>query len=235
MRHKLILSLMLLGLLALAIGGLPHRYGKNYSETLFQRTLLTFTFTQTLSGVISVFQSTQFAIQPAGMGVNFSAGEILSPLKNLLQKFSGILITCLIFAGLQKMLLQFTASFFMLLLLGATIFYLIVSIWHTKKSWKEFAQQFATRCCLVVLLFYLFIPLTAAASALLDFFYFQGEFQKTYKTMESIGQQMDAEVPTSLESNTKDVGFFERWKTFFSNHLNIKEKMVAQKYLWAIS
>ena len=84
---KMGLTLALLGLLALAMAGIPNRYAKNYSDNLFQRTLITFTFTQTLSGVISVFQSTQFALQPAGMGVNFSAGEILGPLKNILKKF----------------------------------------------------------------------------------------------------------------------------------------------------
>ncbi len=219
------ISFALLGLLVLAMAGVPNRYGKSYSDELFQRTLITFTFTQTLSGIISVFQSTQFALQPAGVGVNFSAGEILGPLKNLLQKFSGILVACLIFAGFQKLLLQFTSSFFMMIILATAIFYLLISLWFTKKTWKEFTKQFSVRSCLVVLVFYLFVPFTAACSAIVDFFYFQGEYQKNYQIVQTTGQQIDEEVPIDQGPAEVKTGLLERWKQFFSNHLNLKEKI----------
>ena len=52
-------------------------------ETLFQRALVTFALARTINGVISVVQGTEVALQPAGVGVTLTPGEILDPVNDL--------------------------------------------------------------------------------------------------------------------------------------------------------
>ena len=49
-------------------------------DSAMTRALIGFGIARTLNGVISVAQGTEFAVQPAGVGVNFSPGEILDPI-----------------------------------------------------------------------------------------------------------------------------------------------------------
>jgi len=46
-------------------------------DSALTRAMIGFGLARTLNGVISVAQGTEFAVQPAGVGVNFSPGEIL--------------------------------------------------------------------------------------------------------------------------------------------------------------
>ena len=52
-------------------------------ETLFQRALVTFALARTINGVISVVQGTEVALQPAGVGVTLTPGEIRDPVNDL--------------------------------------------------------------------------------------------------------------------------------------------------------
>ncbi len=55
------------------------RSGESQLDVAFTRALIGFGIARTLNGVISVAQGTEFAGQPAGIGVNFAPGEILDP------------------------------------------------------------------------------------------------------------------------------------------------------------
>ena len=69
-------GLLLLVALLSVLPVLDQQAARNY-ETLFQRALVTFALARGLNGVISVAQGTEVAVEPGGMGVNFTVGEIL--------------------------------------------------------------------------------------------------------------------------------------------------------------
>ena len=65
--------------------------GQEYADAALKRSLLTFGVARALNGVISVAQGTEIALQPAGVGLTFTPGQILdlrfgpaSPLLGLL-------------------------------------------------------------------------------------------------------------------------------------------------------
>lgn len=80
------LGLLLAALMAVT-PFLDQRAGENY-ESLFQRALVTFALARTLNGVISAVQGTEVAIQPAGVGVTLTPGQMLDPVNDLVERFS---------------------------------------------------------------------------------------------------------------------------------------------------
>ena len=95
-------------------------------DSALTRALIGFGIARTLNGVISVAQGTEFAVQPAGVGVNFSPGEILDPINDLVERFSWVMLVATSSLGIQKILMDVSSwigvSF---MLAGAAVFWLL--------------------------------------------------------------------------------------------------------------
>lgn len=75
-------------------------------ETLFERALITFALARTLNGVISAVQGTELALQPAGVGVTLTPGEVLDPVNDLVERFSWIMLGATLSLGVQQVMLD---------------------------------------------------------------------------------------------------------------------------------
>jgi hypothetical protein len=71
-----------------------------------KRSLVTFASARALNGVISVIQGTQVAVEPLGVGVSLSVGEILDPINDLVEAFSTVMLTASVAFGMQLLLLN---------------------------------------------------------------------------------------------------------------------------------
>lgn len=105
-REKWLLSLLLLTLAALSSFSTVDRVAEAEYESLFQRALVTFALARTLNGVISAVQGTELALQPAGVGVTLTPGEILDPVNDLVERFSWIMLGSTLSLGVQQVLLD---------------------------------------------------------------------------------------------------------------------------------
>jgi len=83
--------------------------GQSYVDTAFKRALVGYALARGLNGVVSVAQGTEVAIQPAGVGVNFTPGQILDPINDLVERFSWIMMLASSSLGIQKILLSMSA------------------------------------------------------------------------------------------------------------------------------
>ena len=63
---------------------------------------------RTLNGVISVAQGTEVALEPGGVGVNLTVGQILDPVNDLIERFSAVMLVASSSLGLQNILLVMT-------------------------------------------------------------------------------------------------------------------------------
>ncbi len=80
------------------------RLGADAGERAFQRALAAFAVARTLNAVISLAKGTEVAVQPAGVGISFSAGEVLDPVNDLVEQFSWLMLTSSAVLGLQLLL-----------------------------------------------------------------------------------------------------------------------------------
>jgi hypothetical protein len=97
---------LLLGVVALSSLTSVDRYAEREYEALFQRAFITFALARTLNGVISAVQGTELALQPAGVGVTLTPGEVLDPVNDLVERFSWIMLGATISLGIQQVLLD---------------------------------------------------------------------------------------------------------------------------------
>jgi hypothetical protein len=119
-------------LLAVALSAIPvaDDMGETHIDDAFKRALVGFALARALNGVISVAQGTEVAVQPAGIGVNFTPGQILDPVNDLVERFSWIMMLASSSLGVQKILLAMSAWNGLLvalvvcggLLIGAAVF-----------------------------------------------------------------------------------------------------------------
>jgi hypothetical protein len=75
-------------------------------NALFQRALISFALARTLNGVISAVQGTELALQPAGVGVTLTPGQVLDPINDLVERFSWIMLAATLSLGVQQVMLD---------------------------------------------------------------------------------------------------------------------------------
>ena len=103
--RKWLLSVVLLLAAALSMTSFVDQRAEIEYEKLFQRALITFALARTINGVISVVQGTEIALQPAGVGVTLTPGEILDPVNDLIERFSWIMMGATVSLGIQNVML----------------------------------------------------------------------------------------------------------------------------------
>ena len=146
MGRKLGWSAFALAVCVLAVSGLADTLGKRYANDALERAVLTFAAARTLDGVISLAQGTEVAIEPGGVGVNLSVGQVLDPVNDLIERFSGIMLTAMAALGVQEILLRITGSQGVSLLLGGAALMVLLALWvpaiARRTRWQAFALRF---------------------------------------------------------------------------------------------
>ncbi|TDI90647.1 MAG: hypothetical protein E2O58_10740 [Gammaproteobacteria bacterium] len=74
------------------------------TEQALETTLISYAIARTLNGLISVAQGTEIALQPAGVGIVLTAGEILDPLNDLVEKFSWVVLLAALSLAMQLLI-----------------------------------------------------------------------------------------------------------------------------------
>lgn len=131
-------------------------------DSAMTRALIGFGIARTLNGVISVAQGTEFAVQPAGVGVNFSPGEILDPVNDLVERFSWVMLVATSSLGIQKILLEVSSWIGISFMLAGAAFFWLLTKWQSGKA--SAMATFASRLLLLMLLLRFLIPVGAIAN-----------------------------------------------------------------------
>lgn len=90
----------------LSWSGALERNADQRLATVLERALITAALARGLNGVISVAQGTEIAVQPIGVGVTFTVGEILDPLNDLVERFSWLALVASASLGTQMLLTE---------------------------------------------------------------------------------------------------------------------------------
>jgi hypothetical protein len=72
----------------------------------FKRALVSFASARALNGVLSVVQAAQVDIQPGGIGVTLSPGQLLAPVNELVKHFADLMLLACVAFGIQKVLIS---------------------------------------------------------------------------------------------------------------------------------
>lgn len=135
--------------------------GQSHVDTAFKRALVGYALARGLNGAISVAQGTEVAIQPAGVGVNFTPGQILDPVNDLVERFSWIMMLASSSLGIQKVLLTMSAWNGLLLAVAVAGLLFVLSIFWKRMEGMRWALQ---RLFLFVLLLRFMMPAISVAN-----------------------------------------------------------------------
>ena len=144
MTRKIVLTIACLLAVLGAWTGQLDNYGAEMAEKAFRRALVTFAVARTLNGVISVAQGTEVAVEPAGVGVNFTVGQVLDPINDLIERFSSVMLVATSALGLQNILLGISEWWGVSVFLALSVVALLVTLWSpTARRWRTWGMRVA--------------------------------------------------------------------------------------------
>ena len=168
---------------------LDQRAAMDY-EQLFQRAFVTFALARTINGVISVVQGTEIALQPAGVGVTLTPGEILDPVNDLVERFSWIMMGATISLGVQNVLLDVSAWWLIQALVAALAAWILLRIWYPGQGSQT--RRILLRRVFLILLFIRFaVPVMLIANDLLYQEFLEQRYQQSTEIITEAGRELE--------------------------------------------
>ena len=188
--NKWILSLLLLLLAVLSVTPVLDQRAATDYEQLFQRAFVTFALARTINGVISVLQGTEIALQPAGVGVTLTPGEILDPVNDLVERFSWIMMGATISLGVQNVLLDISAWWVIQALVSALAAWLLIRVWYPGQGAQ--LNRVLFRRVFPLLLFIRFaVPVMLIANDMLYQQFLAQRYQESTEIVTEAGKELE--------------------------------------------
>ena len=179
-------------LLAAVLSVLPvvDERAQDHYATLFQRAFVTFALARTLNGVISAVQGTELALQPAGVGLTLTPGEILDPVNDLVERFSWIMLGATVSLGIQHVLLDVSAWWLIKLLVAVLAIWLMLAYASGNPS-KGGSRRLLLRVFLIALFLRFAVPLTLIANDSLYQLFLEQRYTESTQVVSKAGEELE--------------------------------------------
>ena len=96
----------------------------------FKRAVASFATARALNALISVVQGTELSVQPLGVGVTLTPGQMLDPLNDLVERFADLMLMASVAFGVQLLLLEMGVHWGMSLALTLVALAWAWQYWH---------------------------------------------------------------------------------------------------------
>jgi len=162
-------------------------------EALFQRALISFALARTLNGVISAVQGTELALQPAGVGVTLTPGQVLDPINDLIERFSWIMLGATLSLGVQQVLLdvgQWWGVRLLLAVLGLAWLWLRLRQPVDRHAGAADPEKLLFRVFIIVVFIRFAVPLAMIANEGLYRLFLESRFVESTQAIESAGVEI---------------------------------------------
>lgn len=127
----------MLGLLALSWTAVLERNADARLGVVLERALITAALARGLNGIISVAQGTEIAVQPIGVGVTITAGQILDPLNDLVERFSWLALVASASLGTQLLLTEIATEPVISMVVSVLAGVFLLLLWWPRRWWPQ--------------------------------------------------------------------------------------------------
>jgi hypothetical protein len=138
-------------------------YGEQYTKEGLTRSTAAFVIAKGLNGAISVVQGTEVAMEPAGIGLILTPGQILDPVNDLVERFSWVMLICTTSIGIQTILLAIFSSSSFSVSVSVLLLLMVLFIWNYKGPSINLKNILYRMTAFIIILRF-FIPLMAITS-----------------------------------------------------------------------
>lgn len=216
-RAKIAVSVTLGLLVALSISGLVDSGGRAYADAALKRAVVTFAIARTLNGVISMAQETEFAFEPAGIGVTIMPGELLDPINDLIERFSWVMLASTASIGIQGVLLRMSEWWGVGLTLVITAGLLLFSIWSPDAP--EWSRRVAYRALLAALFLRFAVPVLLIATSLVSDTFLRAQAEQATAALQQSSDEIRDELPQA-QVEAKELSIGEKLSALVSKPLD---------------
>jgi hypothetical protein len=209
-RRNIAWTLAAVAAVVLAVSGVADSVSDDYSDEAFKRGLVTFAIARALNGVISVAQGTEVAVEPGGVGVNFTVGQILDPINDLIEQFSSVMLVATSSLGLQNILLNMTGWWGVTVALGAAVLFVIGAIWWPGGV-RAGVKTLALRIFLVLAFLRFALPVLIIGTHIVFSAFLEEEHDAATAVLEATSSQIEEfnQEPTAAVPG-EESSFFDR-------------------------
>ncbi len=207
--RKIAWTVLAVALTVLAAAGVADGVSDDYADQALKRALVTFAVARSLNGVISVAQGTEVAVEPGGVGVNLTVGQILDPINDLIEQFSSVMLVASSSLGLQKVLLGMTGWWGMTAVLALAAVFLAVTTWWPGGAGSRFAGL-AAKVFLVTAFLRFALPLLIIATHVIFSTFLQGEHDAATAVLEATSSKIEAFNEKESVAADEDASFMEQ-------------------------
>jgi len=211
---RLLLTLIVLMLIVLALGGWLDHFGMRGYENAWAKALAAFGVSKTLNAALSVIQESQVEASMIFASGTIAIGQLVSPLNSVVEALSQVLLASLVSLFIQKLLLgvgQWWGVQMLLLVVGGLF---LAGMWNAKfrrSTW----QRVLLRLLTAMLLLRFCIPITAAVNDLTSTALLEGVYSESLRESQRLGEAANIESDlNSAEGETltakKLAGFWTR-------------------------
>jgi len=211
-RHWVLSVLLLLAVILSSVSSVD-RIAEADHKALFQRALITFALARTLNGVISAVQGTEIALQPAGVGVTLTPGQILDPVNDLVERFSVIMLGATLSLGIQQVFLevgQWWGVRVLVAVLGLLWLWARISKSTRTHSLIGNSEQTLLRVFIIVFFLRFAVPVAMIANEALYGLFLESRYQESAQVIETAGIQIEKVSARPLvEETDEEASLFE--------------------------
>jgi len=212
------------------------RMAQKQYNALFQRALITFALARTLNGVISAVQGTELALQPAGVGVTLTPGQVLDPINDLVERFSWVMLGATISLGIQQVLLdigQWWGVKVLLGILGLLWLWLRLRLAHPAQGESERAEKMILRIFIIVVFIRFAVPATMIANEGLYRLFLETRFTESTQVIESAGAEIKdiSSTETPMSEEEAEIGMLESLERMYESTLKSMDFQQKVEYI----
>jgi hypothetical protein len=201
-RMEALRRILLLALLAIAVAcawlkPLDDMAGAQ-AQAGFKRAVASFATARALNAVISVVQGTELSVQPLGIGVTLTPGQMLDPLNDLVERFADLMLMASVAFGVQLLLLEMGVHWGMSLALTLAALAWAWPYWKRKQS-----SALLTRVLVALLLVRFIVPLAGMASDVVYRGFMQEQYAAGQQGIEQASKAIGALAPDGGAADKK--------------------------------
>jgi hypothetical protein len=186
-----------------------------------KRALLSFASARVLNGVISVAQGTEVALQPGGMGVVLSIGQVLDPVNDLVEQFSNLMLIASVSFGAQKMLMSIGGNWVVSLCLTVTGI-----AWMFFYLRRLLTPAWLSRIFVILLMVRFALPVITIGTDMLFQKFMAAEYQSNQQAISLASGQLSKLTPP-VATASKDAGFMKKlqdWWAKKASEVDVKSR-----------
>lgn len=229
-----LVAFLTLGAVLSAVSIVDQQAAARY-EGMFQRALVTFALARTLNGVISAVQGTELALQPAGVGLTLTPGEILDPVNDLVERFSWIMLAATVSLGVQQVLLDISGSLAVKVMASIACLVVLFLVLRGRARAGPVPSVFL-RLLIVVLFIRLAVPVMIFANDFLYEVVLDARYQESAHAIATAGaelkeaqEQESSDLAQPPETSDSFFGSIERVMDSAAQSIDIRSRLENMK------